>query len=121
MASFRKNFSSWLWGVVLIIFAVAALVVVGWLGFRNLQKCVWNDARADCEEWADRLEMELRADRLDQLEGRRVVFSSDEKKYAGHTTRPNILESQNGNGSKARWGESVGAGFIVLEVRGGNH
>lgn len=77
MTSFRKNFPSWLWGVVLILVAVGALVVVGWLGFRNLQKSVWNEARADCEEWADRLDTELRADRLDRLEGRRVVLSTE--------------------------------------------
>lgn len=49
----------WFWGVVLIVGAVGALVVVGWLGLRSQQKSVWSDARLECGEWAVRLNKEM--------------------------------------------------------------
>lgn len=69
-----KKLSSWGIGVFLVVGAVISLLAVGWLGFRNLQDRVWNDARADCEQWAARLEGDLSVARLKELQGVEVLL-----------------------------------------------
>ena len=70
----RKKFPTWLWGVVLVIGAVASLVVVAWLGLRGQQKSVWADARVECGLVADRLMKEMFDKDSQPLETTEVVL-----------------------------------------------
>ena len=73
----RSEYPAWLWGVTLIVAAVVALVVVGWLGLRHQQKSVWSEAHEECQEWAERLNERMIESRSQQFRPREVVIISE--------------------------------------------